>query len=87
MGMSPPGGAAGHRGILFRGADGSLWFIRDDSTAPVQLDPALANQINTLLGPQSKWTNPPLSPAVIALLDPQFGPLVQPDGVIHHCAT
>jgi hypothetical protein len=79
-----PGGAAAHHGILFRGADGSLWFIRDDAKAPVKLDQAMTTQINQLLGSQSQWVNPPLSPAVIAILEARFGLLIQPDGVIHH---
>jgi hypothetical protein len=87
--MSQQGGVKRHRGILFRGANGSLWFIRDDWDAPKQLDPATKTTIEPLLGPQSQWSNPPLSRAAINVLDqdPQYGPIVLPDGVIHHCAT
>jgi hypothetical protein len=84
--MSQPGGKVGHRGILIRGSNGDLWFMRDDYPDPVRVDPALTNQINQALGAQSKWLNPPLAP-VITILDPTYGPLIQPDGVIHHCAT
>ena len=87
--MSQQGGVRRHRGILFRGATGKLFFIRDDWNEPQELDPATKNTIAPLLGTQTKWSNPPLSRAAINVLDqdPQYGPIVQPDGVIHHCAT
>lgn len=85
--MNQPGGGAGHKGILFRGADGSLYFIRDDANKPVKLSPAMTAQINALLGAQSQWVNPPLTPAVMTILNTKFGPLIQPDGVVHHGAT
>jgi hypothetical protein len=86
--MSQPAGAAGHEAVLFRGADGSLWFMRDDSNKPVKLDQATTDQINQLtanLYLQKRFTYP-LPPTVIAVLDAKYPP-IQPDGVIHHVAT
>jgi len=85
MGPNQPPGEAGHRGILFRGANDDLWFMRDDSNAPVNLDQAMTNEINQVLGSETRWVNLPLAP-VIAILNKQFSPLIQPDGVIHHRA-
>jgi hypothetical protein len=86
MGINQPAPGVGHQGVLFRGANGSLWFLRDDANAPVKLNAAMTKQITAILCAQSQWQNPPVGPPVIAILDPQFGPL-EPDGVIHHCAT
>jgi hypothetical protein len=77
-----------HLGILLRGANGSLWFMRDDSNRPEKVDKETADKINGLMGPeyQEKLISFPLSKAVIALLNAKYGP-IQPDGVIHGCAT
>ena len=82
--MSQPRRKTGHRAILFRGADGSLWFMRDDSNRPVKLDAATTARINQILGPSSGRTffRSRINRAVIALLNAKYGP-IQPDGVIH----
>ena len=82
--MSQSGRPAGHRALLFRGADGSLWFMRDDATKPVKLDKAMTARINQILGPSSGRTffRSRISRAAIAILNAKYGP-IQPDGVIH----
>lgn len=86
--MKHHGGDAGHLGFLLRGANGSLWFMRDDSNGPKEVDPKTAEQLNDLMAKQYKeqLLTYPLSPAVIAVLDTAYGP-IQPDGVVHGCAT
>jgi hypothetical protein len=82
--MSKPGSGAEHRGLLFRGADGSLWFMRDDSNKPEKLDRKTTDRINELLrnvGQRRKVTYA-LPRAVIDLLNDRFGQL-QSNGVIH----
>jgi hypothetical protein len=80
--MSQQGRKAGHRGILFRGANGSLWFMRDDSNGPVKLDKATTGRIDKIIGSKRRFFNSRLSRAVIAILNAMYGP-IQPDGVIH----
>jgi hypothetical protein len=86
--MKQHGGETGHLGFLLRGASGDLWFMRDDSKQPDKVDKELADRINDLMGKQyeDKVLSYPLSPAVIGLLNTAYGP-IQPDGVIHGCAT
>jgi len=85
--MSPKATAVKHKGILFRGANGSLWFMRDDYNAPVRLDKATTAEIDKAMGrkPPIGWLNTKLSRNVIAILNRHYGP-IQPDGVIHGCA-
>jgi hypothetical protein len=85
MGANPPAGVEGHRGVLLRGSNGDLWFMRDDSKAPDKLNPAMTTEVNAAIGAASDWINLPSGP-VITILAKKYGPLVQPDGVIHHCA-
>jgi hypothetical protein len=86
--MKQHGGDEGHLGFLLRGANGSLWFMRDDSNGPEKVDHETTEQINQLMGrlQENQLLTYPLSPAVIALLNAKYGP-IQPDGVIHGCAT
>jgi hypothetical protein len=86
--MKQQGGDSGHLGILLRGADGSLWFMRDDSNGPEKVDEDTAEQINRLMGRkyEEKLVSYPLSDAVIGILNAAYGP-IQPHGVIHGCAT
>jgi hypothetical protein len=86
--MKQKGGDAGHLGILLQGANGSLWFMRDDSNGPTRVPEETADRIKGLLGKeyQDKLLSYPLSSAVIGLLNVAYGP-IQPDGVIHGCAT
>lgn len=83
MAVSKPRSGAEHRGLLFRGADGSLWFMRDDSNKPEKVNRKTTKSINDLLlkvGRRRKVTYA-LPRAVIDLLK-RFGPL-DSDGVIH----
>jgi hypothetical protein len=86
--MKQKGGGAGHLGILLQGANGSLWFMRDDSNGPERVPKKTAERIKGLLGKgyADKLLSYPLSSAVIAALNVAYGP-IQPDGVIHGCAT
>jgi hypothetical protein len=86
--MKQKGGGAGHLGILLQGANGSLWFMRDDSNGPARVEKETAARIKGLLGKEyeDKLLSYPLSSAVIGLLNAAYGP-IQPDGVIHGCAT
>jgi hypothetical protein len=43
------GGRERHGGILMHGADGSLWFMRDDDDAPRKLSAELTKRIHSLL--------------------------------------
>jgi hypothetical protein len=87
MASTQPVGGAGHNAILFRGANGSLWFMRDDANAPVKVDRSTTAQINAAMGPlpPGQWITSTLNPAVIAILNTKYGP-IQPDGVIHGVA-
>jgi len=87
-GMNQPAGTTGHQGVLVRGADGSLWFMRDDWNAPKRLDQATTDKINQLTANlyQQKQFTYPLPQVVIDVLDGKYPP-IQPDGVIHHVAT
>jgi hypothetical protein len=86
--MKQHGGEEGHLGFLLRGANGSLWFMRDDSNGPEKVDDETTEQINELMGKlqENELLTYPLSPAVIGLLNAKYGP-IQPHGVIHGCAT
>jgi hypothetical protein len=81
-------GGEGHLGFLLQGATGDLWFMRDDSRGPERVDKETAERIKGLMGKeyQEKLLSYPLDPAVISLLSAKYGP-IQPDGVIHGCAT
>ena len=39
-----------HGGLLIRGADGSLWFMRDDAVAPVRLEDDVATNLDRISG-------------------------------------
>ncbi len=86
--MKQHGGEEGHIGFLLRGVHGDLWFMRDDSDGPEKVDKETADRIKDLMGNQyaDKLLSYPLTPAVIGLLNVAYGP-IQPDGVIHGCAT
>jgi hypothetical protein len=64
--------------------------MRDDSNGPEKVDHETTEKIDELMGrryqEKAQLLTYPLSPAVIGLLNAKYGP-IQPDGVIHGCAT
>jgi hypothetical protein len=86
--MKQHGGEEGHLGFLLQGANGSLWFMRDDSDGPTRVPEDTADRIKGLLGKEyeDRLMSYPLSSTVIGLLNEAYGP-IQPHGVIHGCAT
>jgi hypothetical protein len=81
--MSESGGGVEHKGLLIRGADGGLWFMRDDSNAPEKVDEAMTNRINNVLQNISQKEGANVLPqAAIDILRERFGPFGK-EGVIH----
>jgi hypothetical protein len=82
--MSQSGGGAEHKGLLFRGADGSLWFIRDDANRPEKVPKGAADRINKHLQNVSQTRKVAYSvpQGVIDELNKKFGRLHK-EGVIH----
>lgn len=65
-----------HGGILIRGADGSLWFMRDDADAPVRVSSELSEKINSLLEPETaQLLSFPLNEEAVEALASEFGEL------------
>lgn len=64
-----------HGGLLIRGADGSLWFMRDDATEPVRLEDDVAKDLDRFLeeGTQAQFSG--LSPEAIEILRKRFANL------------
>lgn len=71
--MAQQSGGQGQGGLLIRGSDGSLWFMRDDAAAPVRLKDELAEKINSLLERQPPRELSGLSPDIQKLLSEEFG--------------
>jgi len=69
--MAQDKGAEEHDGLLIQGADGSLWFMRDDANAPVRVPEEVVRRIKELQeedGPQFSG----LSPRALAILREEF---------------
>jgi hypothetical protein len=71
--MAQSRGEQGQGGLLIRGADGSLWFMRNDAAAPVKLEPELAKEVTRLLEKQPPQELSGLNPAAQKLLGEEFG--------------
>ncbi len=68
-----------HRGILYRGATGDLWFLRDDWDHPRRFnDDRLKALFSTHAEktPLEDFLGHDLPDDIIALLDKLFGPLI-----------
>jgi hypothetical protein len=57
-----------HDGLLIRGSDGSLWFMRDDAKEPERLGGDLADSIRDLLDEEQHGEFTGLPPRVQELL-------------------
>jgi hypothetical protein len=66
--MAQHRGEEDHDGLLIQGADGSLWFMRDDAKKPVQLEEELANSIRHAFGAEHHGELTGLPPKVQELL-------------------
>jgi hypothetical protein len=80
--MAQERGQGQHDGFLIEGADGSLWFMRDDANAPVQLRGEVLRRISELLEREPQRELSGLSPEVVKILAAEFGPIV-PWGALH----
>ena len=70
--MAQQRGEQGQGGLLIRGADGSLWLMRDDAAAPVKLEEDLAEKISGLLEQQPGREFSGLSPEAQEILSEEF---------------
>jgi hypothetical protein len=70
--MAQSRGEQGQGGLLIRGSDGSLWFMRNDAAAPVKLEEDLAKSITSLLGKQPPQELSGLNPDAQKLLGEAF---------------
>ena len=84
--MAQQRGEQGRGGLLIRGSDGRLFFMRDDAEAPIRLEEDLAERVNALLERQPPREISGLSPDLQKLLSDEFD-IPWPSGIVVWWAT
>ena len=76
-----------HAGVLISGAGGGVWWLRDDDSAPIEIeDRELAERVQAFAaGLGGQFMTTPLPEALFKQLDAAYGPL-SPLGIFH-CKT